>query len=539
MPPTERIGSAAGAGETASTVTGGRHARLVRDFLEASADRLPEKTAVICGQRRVTYHELDAAANRLAHSLADMGVRRGDRVAIHLPNSIEAVTAIFAALKAGAVFVVINPTTKRDKLLYILNNCRARALVIDSRGASQAGSGIRPADAPALAGLVLVGPPGSSTGSEIPTISFETAVQAGSESRPARRNIDLDLACLIYTSGTTGEPKGVMSDNSNVVFAVGSITEYLENVESDVVLNVLPLSFDYGLYQLLMAFSFGGTLVLERSFTYPAAILKLIEAERVTGFPGVPTIFALLLDMDLSPFDLSSLRYVTNTAAALPPSHIQKIQQIFPHATLFSMYGLTETKRTLYLPPAELQRKPGSVGVPIPGTEAWIEDETGQRLKPGETGELVVRGRHVMRGYWEAPELTAARFQRDAVSGDRICRTGDLFRVDDDGFFTFVARKDDIIKCRGEKVAPREVESAIAEMEQVREVAVLGVPDPILGQAIIAYVVARDPALTEKQVLAHCRHHLEDYMIPRTVELRADLPKNASGKVDRNALRSG
>ena len=201
--------------------------------------------------------------------------------------------------------------------------------------------------------------------------------------RPTRQNIDLDLACLIYTSGTTGDPKGVMSDHSNMVFAASAIIEYLENVESDIVINVLPLSFDYGLYQLLMTFKFGGTLVLEKSFTYPAAVLKKMEQERVTGFPGVPTIYAMLLPMDLSGFDLSSLRYLSNTAAALPVSHIEAIRKKFPAATLYSMYGLTETKRTLFLPPAELDRRPGSVGVPIPGTEAWVEDESGQRLGPG------------------------------------------------------------------------------------------------------------------------------------------------------------
>ena len=176
------------------------------------------------------------------------------------------------------------------------------------------------------------------------------------------------------------------------------------------VINVLPLSFDYGLYQLLMTFKFGGTLVLEKSFTYPAAVLKKMEQERVTGFPGVPTVYAMLLPMDLSAFDLSSLRYLSNTAAALPVSHIEAIRKKFPKATLYSMYGLTETKRNLFLPPAELDRRPGSVGIPIPGTEAWVEDESGQRLGPGEVGELVVRGRHVMRGYWESPEATNNRY---------------------------------------------------------------------------------------------------------------------------------
>jgi long-chain acyl-CoA synthetase len=296
------------------------------------------------------------------------------------------------------------------------------------------------------------------------------------------------------------------------------------------------LSFDYGLYQLLMTFRFGGRLVLERSFAYPAAILRRIEEERVTGFPGVPTIYALLLQMDLSRYDLSSIRYLTNTAAALPPSHVLELRRTFHWARLYSMYGLTETKRTLYLPPEEVERRPASVGIAIPGTEVWIEDEHGNRLGPGEVGELVVRGRHVMRGYWEAPEATAQRFRPGPLPGERVCYTGDLFRMDDDGFLYFVGRKDDIIKSRGEKVAPKEVENVIYELPGVVAVAVVGVPDPILGQAIKAFVVAKNTDLTEMQVLAHCRSRLEDFMVPQYVEFRDELPVNTSGKIARREL---
>lgn len=515
--------------------TPGRHALLVQDFLEQSAVRFPDKTALVCDGRRLSYADLDALANRLAHALVSLGVQRGDRVAVYLPNSVETVAAIFAIVKAGGVFVVINPTTKRDKLIYILNNCRAAALIAEQRFDLE---GIAPgptSTVPSLRGCIRCGR-GPSRSASTTDLNFEEAIERFPATALPRINLDLDLACLIYTSGTTGDPKGVMSDHSNVVFATGSIIEYLQNVESDIVINVLPLSFDYGLYQLLMTFRFGGTFVLERSFTYPAAILQRIEQEKVTGFPGVPTIYALLLPMDFSGFNLTSLRYLTNTAAALPVNHIEVLRKKFAGVTLYSMYGLTETKRTLYLPPAELDRRPGSVGIPIPGTEAWLENEAGQRLAPGEVGELVVRGRHVMRGYWEAPEMTARRYRLDPASGDRLCYTNDLFRMDEEGFFYFVSRKDDIIKSRGEKVAPKEVESVIYGISGVREVAVIGVADPVLGQAIKAFVATDDKSLTEKQVLAHCRAHLEDYMVPKSVEFCAELPKTASGKITKTGL---
>jgi long-chain acyl-CoA synthetase len=506
---------------------------LVQDFLERSADRLPDKVALVCDGQRLTYAEVEAQANRLANTLSAQGVKRGDRVALFLPNCIELVIGIFAILKAGGVFVPINHTTKADKCSYILNNCTAKILITSGRQIelvqmlSQTVSSIET--------FILTAPQ-----TEVENAAFlsYSAIQTDSlDRRPSKVNINVDLACLIYTSGSTGEPKGVMSDHSNIVFAASSIIEYLGNVETDIVIGLLPLSFDYGLYQLLMVFKFGGTLVLEKGFTFPAAILKRMEEERVTGFPGVPTIYTMLLKIDLSPYNLSSLRYLTNTAAALPPSHIADIRAKFPWTTLFSMYGLTETKRTLYLPPAQLDQRPGSVGIAIPGTEVWVEDEVGQRLGPEQVGELVVRGRHVMRGYWNDPERTAARFRPGPFPGEQVCYTGDLFRMDAEGFLYFVARKDDVIKSRGEKVAPKEVENILYALEGVTEAAVIGVPDPILGQAVKAFVVVENATMTDTDILRHCRANLEDFMIPKFVELCTALPKTSTGKIKKTNLK--
>jgi amino acid adenylation domain-containing protein len=505
---------------------------LVHEFLTRTATRLPQKVALACDERRYTYAELDQMADRLANHLMRQGVRRGDRVAIHLHNSVEAVTGIFAALKAGGCFVMVNASTKADKLKFILNNCRATAALMSARSAGTELTDLV-GQVPSLKSVVLCG--AGRTGGDDRWQGFER-IQANSPPNPMPQvNIDLDLACLVYTSGSTGEPKGVMCDHSNVDFASDSIMSYLGSREDDIVLGVLPLSFDYGLYQLLMTFKCGGTLVLERSFAYPALILQRIQEERVTGFPGVPTIFAMLLNMDRSAFDLSSLRYITNTAAALSPAQVLGIQDAFPGVTLFSMYGLTETKRTLYLPPDQLAVRPGSVGIPIPGTEAWLEDESGRRLEPGATGELVIRGRHVMRGYWEAPEATAARYRPGPVPGERLCYSGDLFRTDAEGYFYFVSRRDDIIKTRGEKVAPKEVENALHLLPGVMA-AVKGVPDPVIGEAVKAFIVVSGAALTESQVIAHCRAHLEDFMVPKFIEFIDEMPMTSSGKINKTRL---
>jgi acyl-CoA synthetase (AMP-forming)/AMP-acid ligase II len=247
---------------------------------------------------------------------------------------------------------------------------------------------------------------------------------------------------------------------------------------------------------------------------------------------------AIILQMrDLKPGAFPNLRYITNTAAALPPAHIARLQALFPTARLYSMYGVTECKRCTYLPPDELKRRPGSVGIAIPGTEAYVVDEQGARVAPGVVGELVIRGAHVMKGYWNDPQATARALRFGPFEWEKVLHTGDLFRADADGFLYFVARKDDIIKTRGEKVSPKEVENALYALPGIREAAVVGVPDPVLGRALKAVVAIEPQAnLTAQDVIRHCARHLEDFMVPKLVEFRDALPKTESGKISRRLV---
>jgi acyl-CoA synthetase (AMP-forming)/AMP-acid ligase II len=369
--------------------------------------------------------------------------------------------------------------------------------------------------------------------------SFETACETPSV-RPRRTGINLDLAMLIYTSGSTGFPKGVMMTHQNVDAAATSITTYVGNTPDDIILAVSPISFDYGLYQVLMAVKVGATLVLEKSFAFPQAILNRIAQEKVTGFPLVPTMAALLLQMkDLRPGQYPTLRYITNTAAALPPAHIARLQELFPTTTLFSMYGLTECKRCTYLPPEQLKTRPGSVGIAIPGTEAYVVGDDGVPLPFGSTGELVIRGPHVMKGYWENAEATAKALRPGPLPQEMVLYTGDLFRTDEEGFLYFLGRKDDIIKTRGEKVSPKEVENVLYSLAGVREAAVVGVPDPVLGLAIKAVISLETfSALAAADVIRHCAKHLEDFMVPKHVEIRDQLPKSENGKIARRQIEA-
>jgi long-chain acyl-CoA synthetase len=515
---------------------------LVEQFLENSACTFPGKVALICGDQRLTYAQMDALANRLANQFIAAGVKRGERVVICLPNSVETAISIFAALKAGAVFVVLNPTTKTDKLTYILNNCRATAMVTSEEKVAS-GESIW-SEVPYLHSIFVVGPhpvdPSAARVAGKRTFSFAEVCVSSPAQAPAKQCIDIDLAALIYTSGSTGRPKGVMVTHLNVISAATSISTYLENTPDDIVINVLPLAFDYGLYQLLMMFKVGGTLILHDSFAFPNVVLEKIIRENVTGFPIVPTISAMLLQMNLAKYSFPKLRYITNTAAALPLEHIRKMRALFPTVKIFSMYGLTECKRVSYLPPDQIDIRPNSVGRGMPNEEVYVVDENGARVAPGVVGELVIRGSNVMKGYWELPEETDRCLKPGPLVGEKVLYSGDLFRADEEGYLYFLGRKDDIIKTRGEKVSPREVEDVLYSLDGVAEVAVIGEPDPVLGNAIKAVLTLRPGAqLTRQDVLRHCAANLEDFMVPKIVEFQDSLPKTESGKISKRAIRVG
>jgi long-chain acyl-CoA synthetase len=503
-------------------------------WLAASARRDPGRTAIVRGTRRIDYATLHARSEGFAAALAAHGFANGERCVVFMDNSIEAAVAVFGTLRAGGVFCVLNPTTRADKLAWVLADCSASVLFTEARllpVALQAAQRV-----PSIRQVVVVGMDGEAAG----TIALERFIDtARAPLPPAPVGIDQDLAMLVYTSGSTGHPKGVMMTHANVRFAARSICTYLQASADDVVLSVLPLAFDYGLYQLLMCVRMGSTLVLETSFAFPQAVLPLLAAERVTTFPLVPTMAALLLGLrNFDPRWAASVRCITNTAAALPPAHIARLQALFPLARVYSMYGMTESKRCTWLPPAELARRPDSVGIAIPGTEAWVAGDDGRPLPPGHVGELVVRGGHVMQGYWNNPEATARALRPGRYPWERVLHTGDLFRMDAEGFLYFVGRKDDILKSRGEKVSPKEVENVLYALPGVREAAVVGVPDPVLGMSLRALLVCDDPAVDARTVVAHCRARLEDFMVPREVQFREALPRTATGKIRRSALQA-
>ncbi len=507
---------------------------LLHEPFERTASEQPDKVFIVDRGGRYTYAEVDGWARTVAGQLASAGVARGDRVALFLHNRVEAVVGTYAALKLGAVFMPLSPLIRREKLAFLIDDAQPAGFITEGSledifGSVLTGGG-------SVRTCLVAGGRGDEDGLVRPF----PARDAPAAPLPESGTIDQDLASILYTSGSTGEPKGVMLTHLNMVSAATSVCSYLGLRGDDVILGALPIAFGYGLYQFLMAAWFGATVVLESSIAFPAQVVDTLVRERVTVLPGVPTLFAKLLGLESLPrYDLSALRLVTSAAAALPERHIEALRRLFPQARLYSMYGLTECKRVTFLPPEELDRRPTSVGRGMPNQEVWLVDDAGHRLPNGSTGQLVIRGSHVMRGYWKRPAETALRLRPDRDSGELVLYSGDIFRTDEEGYLYFVGRADDIIKTGGEKVSPREVENALYDLPGVAEAAAVGVPDPVLGQTVAAYVVLA-PGCThsEKDVVRHCLSRLEPFMVPRQVSFVDALPKTHTGKIQKTGLRT-
>lgn len=507
--------------------------RLIVDSLVYSAQKHPDKIAVIAEGIPHTYEELNKFSTKLANAMLAKGFCRGDRCVIFMDNTWECVVSIYATMIAGGVFVVVNPQTKSEKLSYILKDCGATSLITDSHLYSVFSSSI---GLPSIRMIISSGDLEQINDARIN--GFYDFLNTKEVVPKSFQIIPNDLSALIYTSGSTGDPKGVMQTHQSMCFAMNSLIEYLRLSEDDRILLVLPLAFDYGLYQLLMSVQLSATLILERSFTYPAQIFKRIEEEFVTVFPAVPTIFSMMLSMhNRSPICFPSVKRITNTAAALPPEYLNTLKEIFPSALIYKMYGLTECKRVCYLEPEKVMEKPSSVGKAIPGTEVFILNDKREPVVPGETGILYVRGPHIMLGYWGLEEQSKEILIEGTLPGEKILCTRDWFKMDEDGDLYFQGRSDDIIKTRGEKVSPVEVENVIYGISGVREVAVIGVEDDVLGQAVKCFVALDEGSnLTVMDIKKICISKLENFMVPKYFEFVDELEKTNTGKISKKGI---
>ncbi len=516
---------------------------LIHHMLRTSADRLPNKEALVHLDHRLTYQQVAARVTGLASGLREAGLRRGDRVGIYLDPSIPQALSIFAVSQAAGVFVPINHLLFPDQVVHIANDCRMTALVTTPARLATLAPVLK--RVPSLEFLVLTDAADRTDDLRLPVHAFEALCELSGPLARRDDAIDKDLAAILYTSGSTGKPKGVMLSHANVVAGSSIVSTYLEITERDRILAILPFSFDAGLNQLMTAFQQGGTLVM-MTFVFAREIVAMLARERITGLAGVPTLWSLLAqpNSSLARTPLPDLRYITNTGGAMPQTVLRALRQALPSTRIFLMYGLTEAFRSTYLPPEELDRRPTSIGKAIPNTEILVVNEEGRPCKPGEVGELVHRGPTVSLGYWGRPDLTAQvlrphPFLPPEVGGDeKVCYSGDLVRMDEEGFLYFVGRRDAMIKSSGYRVSATEVEEVLYQSGKLRGAAVIGVPDELLGQAIKAFVVPRDGEIVDPAALIEfCAGRMPRYMVPASIEVLDELPKTSSGKVDYPALR--
>ena len=515
--------------------------RFLHDSLLLSAASFPDKIAVVAQGSSYSYKELLEQSRCLAAALQQHGLESGDRVVIYMGNSWVCAVSIFGVLLAGGVFVVVDSQTKSHKLQLIVSDCDTKIMITNSLHSDVFIPFLKGFQNIIYAGEEL--DPGLIKDQERDGAQFEQFNQIISRTPQTIQETGLtplDLSALIYTSGTTGRPKGVMQTHQAMVFTLGSVIESLGLSSDDRIFSVLPLSFSYGLYQLLISVRLGATLVLEQSFTYPAQIYKRMEEQKITVFPGVPTIFSKLITSHRKKaLRFDCVKQVTSAASALPTGFIPYLHDIFPNGKIYNMYGLTECKRASCLAPELIDEKPRSVGKAIPGTPAFLLTQDGEPVPPGEKGILHVRGPHVMRGYWNNSKLSDEMLKEipGSLTNERILCTQDWFIQDADGYLYFQGRSDDIIMSRGEKVSPVEVEDVLVSIKGVREAAVIGIADKELGESICAFVsVDKAYDLSEKKIMRNCLTRLDNSMIPKKIVFLEELPKIVNGKSNKKAL---
>ena len=485
--------------------------------------------ALVGGERRLSPAELQAEVASLAAWLTLLGLRPGDRVAIHLPKSVDEVVATLAVRHAGGVFVNVHVGLVASQLEHVLRDSQARLLLTFTRAAAALAS-----DLPDLEGVIVRGAaparPGFLAWDDRPAL----------DPQPPVPRAEGDLAALIYTSGSTGLPKGVMVTHGNLRAGAASVVGYLGNTAQDRVLSVLPLSFDYGLNQLFTMLRVGGTLVLPTSLM-PADLVETIQAEGITGIALVPPLWVQLAGfLNDTGTRLPSLRYATNSGGAIPRAVLERLPTLLPDVAIILMYGLTEGFRATYLPASRFLAKMGAIGQAVPGAEVFVVDPEQGLCAPGQTGELIQRGPLVSRGYWRDAALTEARIHpnphlRPLIGLEPVLHSGDLVTRDEDGCLWYVGRTDHQIKCSGFRVSPTEVEELVGRCGLVAEALAFGVPHEALGQVI--HLVVTGARLDAHALLRHCRAAMPGYMVPHRIHLwDGALPRTSTGKYDRAAV---
>jgi acyl-CoA ligase (AMP-forming) (exosortase A-associated) len=491
----------------------------------------------------ITYGQLWREVSGFGDVLNNLGLRRGERVAVYLDKRIETVTALFGASAAHAVFVPVNPLLRPGQVGYIMRDCDVRVLVTSPDRFSLLRKELD--ECKSVEHVILTGDehvlPLAEPGRRYTVSPWPPNLQ----DRPTTvaDGIDADMAAILYTSGSTGRPKGVVLSHRNLIVGAESVSHYLGNRPDDVILSALPLSFDAGFSQLTTAFSVGAQVVL-MNYLLPGDVVRLCTQHHVTGLTCVPPLWIQIAGQDWPAEATKHLRYFANTGGRMPKATLDRLRSVFPEAAPYLMYGLTEAFRSTYLDPAEVDRRPDSIGKAIPNAEILVVRPDGSLCDPGEEGELVHRGALVAMGYWNDPERTAERFRPAPQREIGLCAdemavwSGDSVVRDEEGFLYFVGRKDDMIKTSGYRVSPSEIEEVAYDTGLVRDAVALGLEDPQLGQQVVLVVSPTSEAEVDVDaLLSQMRKTLPMYMLPKRVDVRPEIPRSPNGKFDRKLLR--
>jgi acyl-coenzyme A synthetase/AMP-(fatty) acid ligase len=488
---------------------------LIHQILDETVSRLPEKLAILTKHQSISYGTLREYSLKLAYWLKDQGVDSGDRIIFILPNDIPLVALTLACSRIGAVFIILNEETQKVNLDYILLDAEPFLFITTKK------LGKKFTNVENQAGFHMV---------------EDIWHQVSKGAVPHLQSIRLDegaAASFIYTSGSTGKPKAVVSSQRNVCFSVKAIQQCLNYKEQDVVGNFLPLSFDYGLYQLFLTFNVGATIALGPATDIGPYFIQVLSNWGITCLPALPSMFHILLTLGKrDPTALGKLRLISNTGAKLPQNYVVDMKSLLPECKIYLMYGLTECKRVSILDSKHLSSRVNSVGQPIPGTECYIVDGQDNVLPAGEVGQLIVKGPNVTLGYWNAPELTKRNFREWNTGGEKVLYTGDLFSMDEDGFLYFHGRNDDIYKQNGFRISAIEVEQAASNILGVSRALVI--PPTETEKAATLVVTTK---LSVENVRRELQELLEEYKLPSLIMKMNTFPVTANGKYDKNSIR--
>ncbi|MBY0121105.1 fatty acid--CoA ligase family protein [Bacillus sp. S/N-304-OC-R1] len=506
--------------------------------LHETAEKMANKPAYYFMDHKTTYGELNDAVTKFAAGLEKLGLKKGDHIALLLGNSPHFVISLYGAMRLGATVIPINPIYTPDEIGYIVSNGDVKAIVMLDLLLPLADK-MHKVLPKVEHYIVCDTPQGQEANHNIHNLSmnhkmksFSSVIELGDLSFNDPELENDDVAVILYTSGTTGKPKGAMLTHKNLYSNARDISDYLCMSENDRVITTLPMFHVFCLTVALNApLINGATMIIDPKFS-PKEIFQIVEKYKATVFTGVPTMYNFLLQYAQAyGGSLSSLRLCISGGSSLPVALLKDFEEKF-NVQVSEGYGLSEASPVTCFNPLDRQRKPGSIGTSIINVENKVVNELGEEVPPGEVGELIVRGPNVMKGYYKMPEETASIIRNGWLY------TGDLARMDEEGYFYIVDRKKELILVGGYNVYPREIEEVLYDHPNVIEAAVIGVPNPNLGEAVKSYVVTNNMQLTEEQLIQYCQEHLAKYKVPSSIEFLDELPKNTTGKILRRALKA-